>query len=176
MKKVVRGNREFWVGMLKRRNSDAVGLVVYDPDAKASIGDTHVVLYELEESAIGEFRKEVVRQLVGPPDACTESALIDAVDAYCRCAAINPHADRPLPRDDCLPVPNVGPAVGAISSVGLSAEFRSAIHFLAQKVEREGKGGFLYAETNPVHWDPRHARYCMGILDTIRATFAAELS
>src|SRR4051794_31068402 len=93
MKKVLRQHREFWVGTLKRCNSTEVGLVVYDPLAWEATGSDYVVLFEVAESVSGDFRKEVVRQLVGSVDGYSPSEIESAVDAYCRFAGIDVEAE-----------------------------------------------------------------------------------
>jgi hypothetical protein len=93
MKKVTRRHREFWVGTLKRRNSTEVGLVVYDPLASAATGSDYALLFEFAESASGDFRKEVVRDLVGSVDGYSDDDVESAIDAYCRFARIDIEAE-----------------------------------------------------------------------------------
>jgi hypothetical protein len=89
MKKISRLYRHFWVGTLKRRGSSNLGLVVYDPLARATVGSGRVVLYEVAESSTGEYREEVVRELIGGVDGYPDEKVEDAVNAYCRYAGIH---------------------------------------------------------------------------------------
>jgi hypothetical protein len=93
MRKVQRRHRDFWVGTLKRHNSAELGLVVYDPLARAATGNEYVVLFEVAESVAGDFRKEVVRELIGSVDGISNGAIESAVDAYCGFARIDPEAE-----------------------------------------------------------------------------------
>jgi hypothetical protein len=93
MKKVTRQHREFWVGTLKRRDSTELGLVVYDPLRRAATGSDYVVLYEVTESAAADFRKGVVRDIVGSVVSYPQHDVESAVDAYLRFAQIDIEAE-----------------------------------------------------------------------------------
>src|SRR5438045_3189403 len=81
-RKVQRNHREFWVGTLKRRGSNEMGLVVFEA-TQQSESEACVPLFEVAENSVGEFRKDVVRQLIGNAIAFGEPAVQAAVDAYC---------------------------------------------------------------------------------------------
>jgi len=94
VQKFQRFHREFWVGTLKRRGSDEKGLVVFDPLLQPDFRNrTCVDLFEVAEGKVGEFRKEVVRGLIGHPELFGDAAIQNAIDLYCRIAGINPEAE-----------------------------------------------------------------------------------
>ena len=68
MRVVQRRLWEFYVGTLKRRNSDELGLIVYTAaEQTGAASDNYVRLYELAEDTIGDFHKDTIRPLIGPP-------------------------------------------------------------------------------------------------------------
>ncbi len=90
MRKVVRYHCIFWVGLLKRRDSDEQGFVIYDPKVQArTIHDGCVTLFELAEMRWGEFRKAIVRGLIGNPVPHTDSAIHAALDRYLEAVGID---------------------------------------------------------------------------------------
>jgi hypothetical protein len=94
MLKVMRRQREFQVGTLKRPDSDALGLVVLDPRRQPErVGKGYIALYELADNRISDFRAEVVLKLLGSPDQFARSEIENAVDAYCQVSGIDPEAE-----------------------------------------------------------------------------------
>ena len=94
MRRFHRFHREFWVGTLKRRGSHDLGLVVFDPLLQPDFRDRNYVdLFEVAEGKVGEFRKDVVRGLIGHPELFDDSAIQKAIDLYCRVTGINPEAE-----------------------------------------------------------------------------------
>src|SRR5579871_2003470 len=90
MRKVVRHHRIFWVGLLKRHNSEERGFVIYDPKVQhRTVHDVYVTLFETAEMRSGEFRKEVVRDLIGNPIPQSDSAINAALDRYLEAAGID---------------------------------------------------------------------------------------
>jgi hypothetical protein len=90
MRKVVRHHRIFWVGLLKRRDSEEHGFVIYDPKVQhRTVHDGCVTLFEIAEMRSGEFRKEVVRGLIGNPIPPSDSAINAVLDRYLAVAGID---------------------------------------------------------------------------------------
>lgn len=94
MRRIQLRHRQFWVGTLVRRNSDEVGLVVFDAAVQPpTAGPNYVDLFEVADGNRGNFRKDVVRELLGEPNGFSASAIQSAVDAYCRAVGIDPEAE-----------------------------------------------------------------------------------
>lgn len=175
MNNITRLHREFWVGTLKRRNSIETGIVVYDPLARASMGDGHVVLYEVAESCTGEFRKEVVRDLVGSVEGYPDLELNEAIDAYCRFAQIDVEAEWRLRQAQGLTWPSSTSVEAGTDMSADSSQFCSAIRFLASEIDRHSKNLFLFGKDAPIAWSRYDAWYCWGILRCVAAVFKSPL-
>jgi hypothetical protein len=94
MRLVRRRLREFYVGSLRRRNSEEVGLVVFTAtDQFGATSDNYARLYECAENTVSEFHKDTVRPLIGSPDGFSDAAIQQAVDQYCVAAGIDPEAE-----------------------------------------------------------------------------------
>ncbi len=82
--------REFQIGMWKQTVSGSSDLVVFDPLAqKDRHTDKHIVLFDGAEQKIGNYRAEIVWELLDSPDMFSESQIDSVIDAYCRAAEID---------------------------------------------------------------------------------------